>query len=387
MLLKAAKDVLLLGIFGLFLLDALRGRPILCDPLLLGMSAILVISFLMTAHEHGPILALAGLRGLSPFLLAFVAYSYLDLRHIRSVVKVLVFLLLVEFCAACVRARYGAAVHGFTFLRLAARPCGTFIAPSSWSIFLCFILCYLVGFDIQRFGRPRRSTWFLAGICAFLVLLSGSGAGILALATAAVCWFLFFTRVSSHLKAAVLPTIMLSSLGVWTLMPILTRRPRVFDSADSRLRILADIFLSCSPKELLLGRGLGIGSNVAVTLVRLDSLAFDVGGEVFIADSLYGSLMAQMGILFLLTFVFFNGWLFQKALVARRCGVNPIVLLAVPVVLVGALGNVTTEVFPVNWLLFILYGIALKPFGEGVREGISCSTTSRSSFLEASECR
>jgi hypothetical protein len=384
--LKAAKDVLLCTIFLLFLLDVLRGRPVLNDPVLLGMLVVLLISLVLTAHQYGPMLALAGLRGLSPLVLVFIAYSYLDVTHVRSMVKVLGFLLVLEFCAACVRAKFGLAVHGLTYLGLAARPCGTFVAPSSWSIFLCFIVCYLMGSDIQMFGRPRGKTWCLVGVAALLVFLSGSGAGILAMGTVWACWFLLFTRVSPYLKAALFPLMVFTTLVVWAFLPILTRRPEVFESANTRFQILLDIFLSCNLKELLIGRGLGIGSNIAVTLTRLDPGALDAGDAVFIADSLYGSLMAQVGILFLFGFLALNLWVLRKALVIRYFGVSPIVLLAIPVTLVGALGNVTTEVFPVNWLLFILYGIALRRDMGEVSEDAPGSESSCILPLGVGEC-
>ncbi|MGE5295060.1 MAG: hypothetical protein ACM3VT_09545, partial [Solirubrobacterales bacterium] len=327
------------------------------------------ISLVLTVHEYGLMLALAGLRGLSPFLLIFVAYSYLDITHIRRMTKILVFLLLVEFCAACVRAKFGLAIHGLTYLGLAARPSGTFIAPSSWSVFLCFILCFMIGSDIHLFGRLRRKTWCLVGVTAFLVFMSGSGVGLLALAIALGCWLLFLSRLSPYLKASLCPLFVFLAAGVWMFLPILTRRPAVFRSANTRIGILSDVFLSCNLKEFFLGQGLGIGSNTAVTLGKMNPLVFDAGGAAFIADSLYGSLMAQVGILFLLAFLMLNLWVFRRALVARYSGVSPIVLLVIPVSLVGALGNVMTEVFPVNWLLFILYGIALRnDMGEGGRE-------------------
>ena len=97
-----------------------------------------------------------------------------------------------------------------------------------------------------------------------------------------------------------------------------------------------------------------------MTLAKFSPVAFRAADRVFITDSLYASLMAQTGIFFLVAFLLLNVWVFRKALAARYSGINPIVLLLVPLVLIAAFGNVTTEVFPVNWLLFIMYGIALR---------------------------
>lgn len=164
---KAVKDVLLGGILLLALLDIVRGCPFLCHPIVWFMTTLIVSSFAVTFAKASPLLALIGLRGISPFLLIFVAYRYLDMAYVRRLGRMLSFLLLLELCAAWVRARYGLATHGLTYLGLAARPSGTFAAPASWSIFISFISCYLMGFDIFRYGHFRRKTMFLLAVSCF----------------------------------------------------------------------------------------------------------------------------------------------------------------------------------------------------------------------------
>ncbi len=359
-MIKVTKDAILCAILICFILDVLRGRPILCNPLLLCIVVLLGISFAVTAAEQPPVLALLGLRAFSPFFLVFIAYSYLDMTHIRSVVRVLSFLLIVELCAACIRMRYGLAIHGVTYLGLAARPSGTFMSPSSWSIFLCFIICYMLGLDVHRFGRPRRRTRCLVAVSTILVLLSGSGAGVLALTTLLSCYLLFFSRANSYLKASLVPMFLLMACVIGGHLHTITGRATIYRSLWTRVGIFSDVFMSAGTKEMLIGRGLGAGSNVAVTFASLNPLASWDSDTVFIADSLYASMMAQAGVLFLLVFLLLTVWVFRRALSAPYVGMNPVVLLAVPAALVGALGNVITEVFPVNWLLFIMYGVALK---------------------------
>lgn len=357
---KVAKDVLLFLILLLFLLDVMGGRPILYDPVVSFLVTLLTISFVVTAVESDPVLALIGLRGLSPFILVFIAYNYLDMTHVRSMVKVLVFLLLLELCAACVRARYGAAIHGSMYFGLAARPSGTFAAPASWSVFLCFIACYLLGSDIHRFGCPSRQTWCLVTIAALLVFLAASGTGVLALTVLLLCYFLFFSKMHPYVKASILPMLLLMICIVGGYLHVVTGRAMIYRSLGIRLHILSDVFFSGGPMDILIGKGLGIGSNVAVTFTKLNPLALGSPDSVFIADSLYASLMAQMGIVFLIAFVLLNVCVFRRAIAERNSGINPIALLVIPVALVGGCGNVLTEVFPVNWLLFMMYGMALK---------------------------
>lgn len=45
---------------------------------------------------------------------------------------------------------------------------------------------------------------------------------------------------------------------------------------------------------------------------------------------------------------------------AKYQGVNAIALLVIPVAIVASLGNNVIELFPVNWLLFIVYGLVLR---------------------------
>ena len=62
MMIKAAKDVLLCLIVLLFFCDILTGRPILYDPLVSFLIALLAVCFAVTYLEWDPVLALIGLR-------------------------------------------------------------------------------------------------------------------------------------------------------------------------------------------------------------------------------------------------------------------------------------------------------------------------------------
>jgi hypothetical protein len=362
---KAAKDVLLGGILLITFLDIVRGCPFLCHPIVWFMTTLIVVSFAVTFSRVSPLLALVGLRGISPFFLIFAAYKYLDMAYVRRIVRMLSFLLLLELCAAGVRARYGLATHGLTYLGLAARPSGTFAAPASWAIFISFISCYLMGFDIFRYGHLRRKTMFLLGVSALLVVQSGSGTGLVTFAVAWMVCFLLFAKAHSYLKAAVLPLILLV-LGLALLnLDVLTRRSNIYVSVESRLSILLNMITSPDILDMAIGKGLGVGSNAAITVSRLAPNRLSTASGLFIADSLYAAILSQMGIPFLLAFLLFNLGLFRIALKTRHSGIHPIVVLLIPSMLVASCGSILIELFPVNWLLFISYGILLKEHAQG----------------------
>ncbi|MBP8304041.1 MAG: hypothetical protein KBE04_07940, partial [Phycisphaerae bacterium] len=268
-LIKASKDVVLCLICVLWLLGVIRGQPIPCDPLLLVMATLIGVSFLLTAGEGNLLLAVAGLRGLSPFMLVFVAYNYIDMGHVRSIARVLVFLLVVEFLAACVRSKVGASIHGLSYLGLAARPCGTFASPSSWASFLSLIVSFLLGSDIQAFGRPRSRTWVLVTLAVVLILAARSGAGILAIATVIACYALLFRHMHPFLRAALGPIALCSLLLIYQNLQFVTGRSLIFRSMSTRIGIFLDVVLAAGVKEIIIGTGLGVGSNVAVTFAEM----------------------------------------------------------------------------------------------------------------------
>jgi hypothetical protein len=365
---KAAKDILLLTVFLFFCLDVLRGYPFVGDPFVWLLAGGIGISFLVSLSLAGPVLGLIGLRGISPFILIFVGYRYVDTKALRTIVRILGVLLAIETSAAIVRAFYGVPVDGRTFFGLVARPSGTFVSPTSWSVFISLTACYILGFDISLYARPRRRTWFVVALSGLLVYVSGAGAGLFAFTAFLASYFLFFSRIHAYLKAGVFPLLLLAPVLILTNLSFLTGRPSAFHSVESRVGIIGNLLSSMSPREMAIGKGLGVGSDVAITIQRLHPEMLTGIDNLFGSDSLYAAMLGQMGLVFVVVFLVFNFRVFGRSLRVRDHGVHPIVILAIPAILAGANGSVTTEVFPVNWLLFLLYGMALKGCACGRRD-------------------
>jgi hypothetical protein len=357
---KAAKDVLLIVIFSLFLLDVLWGRAFVSNPWIWALATGIAISFCVSFYRSGPLLAMIGLRSISPFVLIFVSYRYMDARSLRAIVKVLGVLLFVEFCATVVRALYGVPVDGRTFFGLVARPSGTFASPTSWSVFITLIACYKLGFDVSQYGYPRGRTWLVVGVCALLVYLAAAGAGLFAFTGLMASYFLFLSKTHRYLKAAVLPLILLAPIVILSNLPLLTGRARAYSSVRIRSGIILDLMQSMDFREMLIGKGLGVGSDVAITVRHLNPDILAGVDDLYYSDSIYAAMLGQMGLVFAVVFLLFNVYLFTRALRRRWFGVCPIAILAIPAVMAGGAGSVITEVYPVNWLLFILYGMALR---------------------------
>lgn len=359
-IIKSTKDFLLVMIFLLFLIDVLNGRKFINNLFVWLMTAIIFISFCITSFDASLFLAVMGLRSFSPFLMIFIAYKYLDMEMVRKIVKILTFVLIFEFGMALLQMFFGSHIAGYTYFGLSARPYGTFVNPWSFAVFICFVVCLKLGLDIYLYRRITKEVWLFTLISIIFVFLTGSGTGVLMLSVLLVICFLFFYKVHSYIKAAVLPMVLLFSVLSFANLQLLTGRSNIYRSVQGRIDIFVDFVSSAGIKEIMIGKGLGVGSNAAITFLRLNPIELKGANMLFIADSLYTSLIAQVGIFFLMTFIFFNIYLFVRAAQSKYQGANAIALLVIPVAIVASLGNNVIELFPVNWLLFIVYGLVLR---------------------------
>jgi hypothetical protein len=360
LLIKAMKDMLLGAVFLLFVLDILSGRSFSMNPLVWLMLSLALIAALITSAGGKPFLALIGLRSLSPLLLIFIAYNYLDMAFMKKLLRVLVFVFVLECCAATLQLLLGVPINGYTFLNLAARPFGTFGNPWSLAAFICFVVCFRMGCDVHWYGRPTRTTRVFALVAAFFVYMTASGAGVLTFAAILAVYALFLWRAHPYAKAAVVPTLLLAPAATFLNLALLTGRQTIFNSVRGRLGILDAFVNSLGLKEVLIGKDMGAGSNAAVALTRLSSAEFHGAETLFISDSLYVSLASQVGLVFLLCFLAFNILLFRKAICHRYQDMNPVAIMMIPAVMIVSLGNNVLELFPVNWLMCIVYGVALR---------------------------
>lgn len=360
LLIKAMKDILLTAILLLFVLDVLSGRPFLANPLIWFMLSLALIAALITSANGKPFLALIGLRSLSPLLLVFIAYNYLDLVFMKKLLRVLVFVFTLECCAATLQLFLGRSTSGRTFLNLAARPFGTFGNPWSLAAFICFVVCFRLGWDLHWHGRLRRTTPIFLLVAAFFVYMTASGAGVLTIGAILTTYAFFLWRSHPYVKASIVPALLLAPALTFRYLGWLAGREGVFRSMQFRLEILGGFLRSSGLKEMLIGRDMGAGSNAAVTLKHLSSSGFVGAESLFISDSLYVSLMSQAGVVFLLGFLVFNVLLFRKMVRRPRQDMNAVAILMIPAVLVASLGNNVLELFPVNWLICIVYGIVLR---------------------------
>lgn len=300
-----------------------------------------------------PVLALAGLRGLSALLLFFVGYNCFKPRSFVPIANVVIGLAIL------------AGVMG-----IAQQHATDLVVPGSFSIFFypnSFAVFQLtaLGFLIVR-SIPLSRKLPIGGLFVWSIFASGSTVGLLGLVGIVILWgvlamdtglfAVFVALVAGVFSAGVMVVVQFavsSPLKVGTLhYELLT----TVLSSRHRFEIFLGILRRLDGIELLVGRGLGYGSSTAYNIVRLLGSNAISGESIFIADSLYSALLAQTGILGLLAFVVFNVRAFWIANAGERSFLDDAVIVIVPLMFLFSAGQNVLEFFPVNWIYWLLLG-------------------------------
>ena len=98
--------------------------------------------------------------------------------------------------------------------------------------------------------------------------------------------------------------------------------------------------------DLLIGQGLGHGTNLAFNLLPYESVLQE---GAFIPESLYMSLFAQTGVIGSLLFIVMN----VKIYLGSSCRYKTMI----PVLMFTGLTLNLLELFPINWIYMLLLGV------------------------------
>jgi len=357
-LIKIIKDLVLGIIAVLFMIDLLVARRKLVENAWLWLLMGLLLLSAASTYFYEPMMAIVGVRVFSPFILVFVSYRFFDLPSFRRIKNVLFAVCLLEFAVALVQRSF---FYGMPAL-FGSRVFGTFTAPGAFAAFICYVLCLQMGDDLARHNKVKIRTWVFYLLSIVFILFAASGGGLVSLAVIAVVYFLVYARVDVLIKYMLVPVILIIPLVAFSNLPLLTGRNQIIsESGSTRLSIFVEMISTFGIKEMAIGKGLGIGSNAAATIQTYNIVPGMTGDEdILIADSFYASALSQVGLVFLVAFIVFMLNRFLFAWRNKMSGINPTIILTVPLILVTSMTGIITESFPLNWLIFILFGVALK---------------------------
>jgi len=337
---KLAKDVLFLVFIIVSIIFLRRSLPAISGarwlPALLGL--LVSAAFAHSLFLYGPLPATLGLRQFFFLSLVFLATWSVGRPSLALLSRYLVIALVLELVLAIYENYYGLPVYFST--RPGSRVTGTFSLPASLGIFAAVVFIFAAQFS-------RMSVWVLAALSGSLVYLSGSATAVILLGVSFALYLLNLVPAAWRTAVVIVLTCTLSLLVL--LLPKLTSRPDVYDSLFGRMVTVENFARQTqSPGTLLVGRGLGVGSNVVNSAAEQFSdpkirsaLAFPNVS----ADSTPMALMHQMGLAGVLMFYLMIGLAAWRDPRAR------------PIYLVLFLASLTvniTELFPVNFLLGLL---------------------------------
>lgn len=318
------------------------------------LALLVVISALTSWMRFGSVmLIVAGLRSFLFLPVALASRPVTGPEAMGFYARCVLLLALLQLPLQIIEAARGLPIahliclHG---VELAARTAGSFVHPNTLGIFMAAALFFFIAHG----PRPGPIPMVLLFALFILSLLSsGSATGLIVLLTGGILWLLQFQP--AHLKKWFYLTLIITLPLLVLMLPTLLERPDLFYSLDGRMRSLMRVIeLAETPLELLIGQGLGMCTNAAITFF---------GGEwqpesrfLFETDSSLSLLLAQTGILGVAAYFTLLGLLFVRDARQR------------PFYLAVALSSLTTnliEVFPLNLMLALSIASSLSRSGYG----------------------
>lgn len=282
-LIKFTKDIIfalliLLG-FSYYLIKAKVSRK----PLIIFLfSVILIIPSILLSATADPLMLLSGLRWFLPFFLVFFIYEAINKNFIDKLARVLLLLFFLHLIAQVLQAFFASSWYGVSYFGLNARNPGLFLIPNTgafFSLMLTYFFLFLSDFS-------AKTKLLLIPLCFLSILLTLSGTGFL------LFFFVVFFYLFSYRNLVLLPAILVAALPVffYGLNLFLSRGDSyIEESGGTRLSIFIDVMNSVG----LFSENFGLGTNSYVLL----------GGDM-IMDSLYASLLMNIGYFGFLIFVF-----------------------------------------------------------------------------------
>jgi hypothetical protein len=352
--LKVIKDFFWAALIALSLIMLSRSgtplRALVQAGPVLGLAAYSAVSFAASVALNGALIAFAGARFLMIPALALVGRWLAP--HMRIVAGAVGWLLVIQLLLVPFELWRG--IHLFrewSPWSLAGRVTGTMVQPNSLGIFavmgLAFFYC---------FGR-RAWLWPVAAVSLALVFFTRSGTGIFGIGMVLLIVAIQSVGPTRRTHAIVAGALLFGLCLL--LLPQLTGRPDIFGSLGSsgRLGVLYSALFERPTAQVLLGSGLGVHTNLALSLTGRTGMGVTGIGSLntMPTDSALIGLVIQIGVVGTLVFYGALLWAAVRDPVAR------------PFYCAAALCSLTinlTELFPVNVLLGLALAHSIWDAGE-----------------------
>lgn len=350
---KIIKDIALLVIIGLTAIYLFMRKKIAIPNIILLLIVVingLIIGILM----NGMNFTVVALRIYLPLLLAFVSINLFKEKDYESLNRIVIWLAVFEIIVCfCELLFFGGAVQ--------KRVIGTFPYPNALAFFMLLVISILLSKNRNIYENMILLLSFLT------VIVTKSGIGVILIGGQLVIYLLIVNkRINAWLKPLIfIPVVVIMIIVVISLPALLNRQSLYSRSASARVGVFVEYFKGGNVIDILFGRGLGVGTNTTKYLASTGTL--DVSENTFVADSLFTSLLAQIGIFGLLIFIILNLYLIYLSFKYKFT----FGILFFPIYLLYNVSGIAFEVFPINWIYPIMIG---RVFQLRIYNKIRCHT-------------
>lgn len=336
-LIKIIKDVLIIASILYFF----RARRCWNDYMFSGIALFWVLSLITLScivsyvHWGNFLLLIAGMRWSLPVILLCVLFGAVKKCDLIFIANILRWVFIVHFGFQIMEWVFGGSYYGVAFWGLNARSPGIFVIPNTGGLFTIFC-AYMYMYFLDKKRNP-----FMYIIFALSAFLTGSGTAIV---TILLLFFLDKIYLRRKMWLVFFPVVF---VGVFALMMFVLSDIRpdsyVQISLGTRLHTLYEYMVSTS----LFSKNFGITTNTGVELgVRY----------AIVADSLYASILGNLGWLGMTGFIFF---VFALLYIAEAKKSKELFVF-LNIFVIVSFTSIINEAFPMNYLSAILFAYFLR---------------------------
>lgn len=338
---KVLVDVTLGVLLSAFVVDVYQREQFTVPnlPVLILFFGLLALAAIGTGTKS-PSRVLVGFRYFSATLLFFISLSAFSERDLETIGRAVIILTTLAAILGLVQYVLSGAIR-------TGRVGGLYGVYSVFSFPSTFASVLGLGsvFVVVDRGLSGWTKGLLLILFFLSVLLSRSGTGIAVLGVILAVWL--YQRLSVVVTA-------ISGLAVIGVIPIMTRRGDIWSSLAVRVSIFVEYLETFPVITVLFGKGIGFGIDTAAYLIH----AGYIGGTVFEADSFYTAMFLQVGLVGLVLFLIVNARFLFISL-RDDSWTATVAIYVIPVFLAISVTRNSFELFPVNWVYWIICGVLL----------------------------
>jgi len=220
-------------------------------------------------------------------------------------------------------------------------------------LFFLLGIIFLLADDLNTYLKKILFVLF-----SFFIILTGSATSIIGLFFAIIIKNYYKSRRLFGKDVIVILLIILMPILLTTIPALSGRGAAIYqDSGYNRLKIFSNLINNTnSVSDLLIGHGLGYGSNFIILASLAGQIEQNEIVKSFSTDSFYTSYISQIGLIGLLLFLTLNLYAWYHSFKQKYM----LGIIMIPVFLLTGFTAIFTEHFPINWVYPIVLGYIYK---------------------------